>query len=262
VILSPHPDDDVISVGGTIRHLKEKENNLTIIYMVSGNIAVRNEDVIKYLDEQKIEDSNLKASITSNEVDFDTLLTLKTRVREFEAKKAAETLGVPENNLVFLRSPFYETGMIIKHQLKQSDWMPLVKIFEKEKPDIIVVPGESTDPHGTHGKCIQLFRLALTYSRLESVELWHYRGGWEEYTVSEADKIVPFSENVMEKKIRAIKQHKSQLDPVFGGLDPRPFWKRARDRNRHSGKTLELLGVRLKPYTELFKTEIVKKGKS
>jgi glucosamine-6-phosphate deaminase len=258
VVLSPHPDDDVISVGGTIKHLKEKKNDVTVIYMVSGNIAVRNEDVINYLDEHKNEDGNLKSAVKSGDIESEKLFKLKTKVRESEAKRAAGTLGVPEKDLIFLRSPFYETGLIIKRGIRQSDWQPLVEIFEKEKPDIIVVPGESADPHGTHGKCIEIFRLALSNSRFGSVEIWHYRGGWEEYTVSEADKIVPFSEDVMEKKIEAIKQHKSQLDPVFGGLDPRPFWKRARDRNRHSGKMLGVLGVSSKPFAELFKTETAK----
>jgi glucosamine-6-phosphate deaminase len=257
-VLSPHPDDDVISVGGTIKHLKEKRNDVTVIYMVSGNIAVRNEDVIQYLDEHKNEDGNLKSAIKSGDIESEKLFKLKTKVRESEANRAAGTLGVPEKDLIFLRSPFYETGLIIKREIKQSDWQPLVEIFEKEKPDIVVVPGESADPHGTHGKCIEIFWMALNHSRFGSVELWHYRGGWEEYTVSEADKIVSFSEGVMEKKIEAIKQHRSQLDPVFGGLDPRPFWKRARDRNRHSGKILRILGVSSKPYAELFKTEITK----
>jgi glucosamine-6-phosphate deaminase len=258
MILSPHPDDDVISVGETMNHLKEQGNDVKVIYMVSGNIAVRNEDVIQYLDEQKNEDGNLKLSIKSGDIEFEKLLKLKTKVRESEAKRASETLGVPKESLIFLRSPFYETGLIIKREIKQSDWQPLVKIFEKEKPDIIVVPGESADPHGTHGKCIEIFRMALNHSRLRSLELWYYRGGWEEYTVSEADKIVPFSEDFMKKKIEAIKQHRSQLDPVFGGLDPRPFWKRARDRNRHSGKILGILGVSSEPYAELFKTETAK----
>jgi glucosamine-6-phosphate deaminase len=255
MVLSPHPDDDVISVGGTIKHLKEKRNDVTVIYMVSGNIAVRNEDVIQYLGEHKNEDGNLKSAIKSGGIESEKLFKLKTKVRESEAKRAAGTLGVPEKDLIFLRSPFYETGLIIKREITQSDWQPLVEIFEKEKPDIIVVPGESADPHGTHGKCIEIFRIALNHANLGSVELWHYRGGWEEYTVSEADKIVPFSEDVMKKKIEAIKQHRSQLDPVFGGLDPRPFWKRARDRNRHSGKILGIMGASSEPYAELFKTE-------
>jgi len=258
VVLSPHPDDDVISVGGTITHLKEKRNDITVIYMVSGNIAVRNEDVIQYLDEHKNEDGKLKSAVKSGDIEFEKLLELKTKVRESEARRAAGTLGVPEKDLIFLRSPFYETGLIIKREIKQSDWQPLVKIFEEEKLDIIVVPGESADPHGTHGKCMEIFRIALNHSRLRSVKLWHYRGGWEEYTVSEADKIVPFSEDVMRKKIEAIKQHRSQLDPVFGGLDPRPFWKRAKDRNRHSGKILKIMGASSKPYAELFKTETAK----
>jgi glucosamine-6-phosphate deaminase len=258
MVLSPHPDDDVISVGGTIKQLKEKRNDVIVIYMVSGNIAVRNEDVIQYLDEQKNEKGNLKSYIKSGDIEFEKLLELKTKVRELEAKEASETLGVPEKDLIFLRSPFYETGLIIKREIKQIDWQPLVEIFEKKKPDVIMVPGESTDPHGTHGKCIQIFRMALTHSRLGSVELWYYRGGWEEYRLSEADKIVPFSEDVMEKKIESIKQHRSQLNPVFGGLDPRPFWKRARDRNRYSGKILETMGVSSEPYAELFKTETAK----
>jgi glucosamine-6-phosphate deaminase len=258
VVLSPHPDDDVISVGCTIKHLKENRNDVVVIYMVSGNIAVRNEDVIQYLDEHRNGDGRLKSAVKSGDIKSEKLFELKTKVRESEAKRAVGTLGVPEKDLIFLRSPFYETGLIIKREIKQSDWQPLVEIFEREKPDVIVVPGESADPHGTHGKCIQIFRMALNHSRLNSVKLWHYRGGWEEYTVSEADKIVPFSEGVMEKKIEAIKKHRSQLDPVFGGLDPRPFWKRARDRNRHSGKILGIMGVSSEPYSELFKTETVK----
>jgi glucosamine-6-phosphate deaminase len=255
VVLSPHPDDDVISVGGTITQLKEKQNQVKIIYMVSGNIAVRDIDVISYLDTQSSRNDSVKSAIKSGTVDQKKLFDLKTKVREFEAKQATKTLGVPTEDLLFLRSPFYETGLIIKNEITDSDWKPLTKILEEEKPDIIIVPGESADPHGTHGKCIEIFRTALNHAKIGSLELWHYRGGWQEYTVSEANKIVPLSEETMEKKINAIKQHVSQLDPVFGGLDPRPFWKRAKDRNMHSGKTLEILGLSSKPYAELFKVE-------
>ena len=160
-------------------------------------------------------------------------------------------------NLVFLRSPFYETGLIIKQDITAFDWEPLTKIVEKEKPELIMVPGESADPHGTHGKCIEIFRVALNHANVGTLELWHYRGGWEEYTVSEADKIVTFSETVMDKKIKAIKHHTSQLNPLFGGLDPRPFWKRAKDRNMHSSKTLAMLDIRSKPFAELFRVETV-----
>jgi len=255
VVLSPHPDDDVISVGGTITHLKEKQNEVKIIYMVSGNIAVRDKDVLCYLAKQSNEKDSIKSAINSGTIEQKKLFELKTKVREFEAKQATKILGVPTEDLVFLHSPFYETGLIIKNEITASDWKPLTKILEKEKPDIIMVPGESADPHGTHGKCIEIFRTALNHANVGSLELWHYRGGWEEYTVSEANKIVPFSERIMEKKIEAIKQHVSQLNPVFGGLDPRPFWKRAKDRNMHSGKTLEILGLSSKPYAELFLVE-------
>jgi glucosamine-6-phosphate deaminase len=257
VVLSPHPDDDVISVGGTISQLIERGNQVKIIYIVSGNIAVRNRDVINYLDTQPSEDSSLKSKIKSGEIDPRKLLELKTKVRESEAKQATKTLGVPAKNLVFLRSPFYETGLIIKQNITASDWEPLTKLFEKEKPDLIMVPGESADPHGTHGKCITIFRLALNHAKFGTLKVWHYRGGWEEYSVSEADKILTFSETVMDKKIKAIKQHKSQLTPLFGGLDPRPFWKRARDRNLHSSKTLAMLGVNSEPFAELFTVETV-----
>ncbi len=255
VVLSPHPDDDVISVGGTIAQLKEKGNQVKIIYMVSGNIAVRNKDILRYMDKQSRRNDFIKSAIKSGAIEQKKLLDLKTKVREFEAKQATKILDVPTEDLMFFRSPFYETGLIIKDNITSSDWKPLTKVFEEEKPDIIIVPGESADPHGTHGKCIEIFRLALNHSNVGSLELWHYRGGWEEYTVSEADKIVPFSESIMKKKIKAIKQHVSQLDPVFGGLDPRPFWKRAKDRNMYSGKTLEILGLSSKPYAELFKVE-------
>lgn len=257
IVLSPHPDDDVISVGGTINYLQNQGNEIKVVYMVSGNIAVRNKDVIQYLDTHPNKDENVKSAVKSGKVELNKLLKLKTEVREFEAKKATKTLGVPTKNLIFLRAPFYETGQIIKNEITESDWRPLVRIIEREKPDIIVVPGERADPHGTHGTCIELFRLALNRSAIDFLELWHYRGGWEEYTISDADKILPISESVMETKIDAIKKHESQLDPVFGGLDPRPFWKRAKDRNRHSGKTMELLGVSSKPYAELFKVETI-----
>ena len=257
VVISPHPDDDVISVGGTISQLVERGNQVKIIYIVSGNIAVRNRDVISYLDKQPREDKSLKSKIKSDEIDSKKLLEMKTKVREAEAKQATKTLGVPEKNLVFLRSPFYETGLIIKQEITASDWEPLTRIFEKEKPDLIMVPGESADPHGTHGKSITIYSLALNQAKVGTTKLWHYRGGWEEYAVSEADKILTFSETVMDKKIKAIKQHKSQLNPLFGGLDPRPFWKRARDRNLHSSKTLAILGVNSKAFAELFKVESV-----
>ncbi|MEJ2240542.1 MAG: PIG-L family deacetylase, partial [Candidatus Bathyarchaeota archaeon] len=256
LILSPHPDDDVISVGATIKYLQENGNSLKIIYMVSGNIAVRNEDVIKYLNKkQKSKNTDQQLDLKSENFDLEKIFELKSKVRENEAKRATITLGLSENSLIFLESPFYETGQIIKNEIQESDWQPLVKILENEKPDIIMVPGESTDPHGTHGKCIKIFRIAFKKSKIKNLEIWNYRGGWEEYSVSEADRIVTFSEKIMNKKIEAIKQHRSQLDPVFGGLDTRPFWKRAKDRNRYSGKILRSIGVSTTKYAELFKTE-------
>jgi glucosamine-6-phosphate deaminase len=222
--------------------------------MVSGNIAVRNKDVEIYLSKKNKKIFNYG---NLNKKDFNKILKLKTKVREFEAKQAVKTLGLSEKNLIFLRSPFYETGEIIKNEIKEKDWKPLTRLFEEEKPNIILVPGESTDPHGTHGRCIEIFNIALEHSNIDSLKLWYYRGGWEEYVVSEADMVVPFSENIMKKKIEAIKMHRSQLDPVFGGLDPRPFWKRAKDRNRYSGKILETLGLVSESYAELFKTQTI-----
>ncbi|NIR86927.1 glucosamine-6-phosphate deaminase, partial [Candidatus Bathyarchaeota archaeon] len=163
VIISPHPDDDVISIGGTIKLLKDSGNEIATIYMVSGNIAVRDRDVLEYLRQKNDRDKTdrLKNLIISKKIPFKKLLKLKTQVREAEAIEACKILGLPEDSQIFLRLPFFETGMIWKSPVTDRDIVPLKKTLEKESPDIIIVHGEIADPHGTHGKCMDIFSKAL-----------------------------------------------------------------------------------------------------
>ncbi len=247
LVISPHPDDDAICIGNTIRALNENGNIVKIIYVVSGNIAVRNSDVIEYIEQKKLPNI-IKNKILQKTIDYKELLQLKTLVRKAEAIAAEEILGISSENLIFLNSPFYETGTIIKSTITEADINPLIKILDNEIPDIVLVPGEVADPHGTHGKATEIFKIALKKSKATKADLWYYKSAWEEYAIHEANKIIPFDEKGMRIKIDSIQAHKSQLVPLFPGLDPRPFWQRAKDRNQFIGKILKILGLMPKNY--------------
>ncbi|MHA1379125.1 MAG: glucosamine-6-phosphate deaminase [Candidatus Helarchaeota archaeon] len=254
LVVSPHPDDDVICLGNTIRSLKKVGNDVKIVYVVSGNIAVRESDVLEYCEQNNLY-SELKNKIIERTINYNDLLKLKTLVRKLEATTAEGILGLSTEDLIFLESPFYETGTIVKSIITSSDIEPFTKILNAEHPDIIFVPGEIADPHGTHGKAAEIFIKALKKSKLTNVELWYFKSAWEEYALHEANKIIPFDEKNMEIKIKSIKAHKSQLIPLFPGMDPRPFWQRAKDRNLHIGNILKVLGIIPKnyKYAEVFK---------
>lgn len=256
LIFSPHPDDDVICVGATMRLLIDAGNEINVAYMVSGNIAVREEDVLEKLhlliNGDQVE--SIKRKILDKTLPLSKLLKLRAKVRENEAINAARILGIPRDNLFFLKMPFYETGIIFKKPLSSEDVRRVRNIIEEVQPDVIMIPGEITDPHGTHGKCIEAIVKALKKTKMkDKLEIWLYKGGWEEYLIYEVDVIVPFDEKIMSIKIEAIKQHESQLNPMFQGLDPRPFWERALHRNRINGLILKRLGLTSKPYAEFFR---------
>lgn len=242
LVVSPHPDDDVICLGNVIRALAEVGNIIKIIYVVSGNIAVRESDVIDYIEQNKMS-LKIKEQIQQKSIDYKELLRLKTLVRKSEAINAEKILGVPSENLIFLNSPFYETGTIVKSVISDADINPFRAILNHELPDIIFVPGEVADPHETHGKSAEIFKIALKRSKIKKVELWYYKSAWEEYAIHEANKIIPFDESAMKIKIKSIQAHKSQLIPLFPGMDPRPFWQRAKDRNHYIGSILKTLGI-------------------
>jgi len=254
LIFSPHPDDDVISMGATIKLLKENKNRIRIAYMVTGNIAVRDEDVIEYLrvGVERDKFAELRKIIIERKIPLRRILDYKSRVREVEAEKAVKLLGISRGELDFLKLPFYETGLIIKKPLSRRDLEIVMKTIKKAEADIIFTPGEIADPHGTHGMCIGAIETALKKLGIKT-QRWLYKGGWEEYTIYEADAIIPFDEKLMKLKVEAIKKHRSQLNPLFQGLDPRPFWKRTYDRNRRNGEILQRLGLSCKPYAEFFK---------
>jgi len=188
------------------------------------------------------------------EISIKRLLEYKSRVRETEAKNTLKRLKLKNVEIRFLRLPFYETGHIIKKPISKIDIQKVMKTIIETEPELIIYPGERADPHGTHGMCINAIKTALKQLKMK-IECWYYKGGWEEYLIHEADIIIPFNEELMKLKIKAIKEHRSQLDPLFQGLDPRPFWKRAYDRNRENGRTLRRLGLTEKRYAELFKRE-------
>lgn len=257
LVFSPHPDDDVICIGATIKMLNDKGNDIRIAYMVSGNIAVRDSDVIDNINdiiENKEYLDKIVNDIKSGSIEVNELLNLKAKIREIEAYKATGVLGVEKSKLYFLRLPFYETGVIIKKPITNIDIEIVMKVLDEVKPEIIIMPGEIDDPHGTHGKCIETINEALKRMNIEDeLQVWLYKGGWEEYMIYEVDMIIPFNKELMNKKIEAIKMHKSQLTPLFQGLDPRPFWKRALDRNQINGKLLNIIGLTDKEYAELIK---------
>ncbi|MCR6691692.1 MAG: glucosamine-6-phosphate deaminase [archaeon YNP-LCB-003-016] len=256
LIFSPHPDDDVICVGATMKILNDAGNDVRIAYMVSGNIAVRDDDIIEIANEISYNKEDLIENLKLGRIPIKTLMDLKAKVRMMEAINAAKTLGIDEGKIYFLRLPFYETGFIIKNPITEMDVNATIKVIEEVKPEIIIMPGEVDDPHGTHGKCIEIINKSLEKLNLRNeIDMWLYKGGWEEYMIYEANIIVPFNRELMNLKIEAIKKHKSQLTPLFQGLDPRPFWKRALDRNKFNGDILRRIGLIDAEYAELLKRQ-------
>ena len=282
LVFSPHPDDDVISMGGTIIRLVDQGHDVHIAYMTSGNIAVFDHDARRFIDfadrfaarfgqgreAEAIE--TMKGRIDQfldgkkpGESDSDEVLAIKGMIRETEARAAALACGVPSENLSFMNLRFYRTGTITKNPVQPEDVGDIVRLFEALKPHQIYVAGEMSDPHGTHRLCAEAIFEAVrrvrhddptmtpapasmpTGDTLEPFEVWLYRGAWEEWEPHEIEMAVPISPDVLEQKKQAIFRHQSQKDKAMfpGGSDRREFWQRAEDRNRDTARTFDAMGL-------------------
>ena len=261
LVFSPHPDDDVISAGGIVRKLQQNGNDILVAYQTSGNIAVFDHEVRRYLDflrrtaddfgygnEQLLsflgEVDNFLARKTPGEMDPRLVLMLKRHIREVEAVSAIDTLGLRPEQARFLNLPFYQTGTVRKDPIGERDIEIILELLEERRPELVLVAGDLSDPHGTHRMCKGAIDRALERYTGEAPEVWLYRGAWQEWSITEADILVPMSEEELRLKISAIFKHQSQKDRApFPGVDEREFWQRVEERNKATARTVDQLGL-------------------
>ncbi|HYW13770.1 MAG TPA: glucosamine-6-phosphate deaminase [Longimicrobium sp.] len=261
VVFSPHPDDDVISMGGILNKLHKNGNDITVAYQTSGNIAVFDHEVRRYLEflnrfsrDFAVGDGSIEAltgrmeqfldSKHPGQVDIPEVQTMKQRIREAEAVSGIETFGMSRENACFLKLPFYQTGKVRKDPIGPQDVRITLELLEDEKPELVFVAGDLSDPHGTHRMCLEAVMRALDEYSGPSPEVWYYRGAWQEWPVSEADVLVPLSEEELSTKILAIYKHQSQKDKApFPGQDDREFWQRVEERNTGTARIVDRLGL-------------------
>ena len=268
IVFSPHPDDDVISMGGTIRRLVQQNHDVHVAYETSGNIAVGDEEVTRFMHfingfNQIFADS--KDSIISNkykeiknffankkESDFDTrdILTIKGLIRRGEARTACTYNDIPLDHVHFLDLPFYESGKIEKLPMTEKDVEVVRALFQKVKPHQIYVAGDLADPHGTHKKCTDAVLAAIDEEKkagaewLKDCRIWMYRGAWAEWEIENIEMCVPLSPEELRAKRNSILKHQSQMESApFLGNDERLFWQRAEDRNRATASLYDKLGL-------------------
>ena len=264
ICFSPHPDDDVISMGGILRKLVENDNEITVAYMTSGNIAVFDHDVRRYVDvverlanDGRIDRQAVDALVTHarealaakhpGDVDAPEVLDLKRVIREAEAVSGLETVGLSASASRFLNLPFYRTGQVRKDPIGPADVAIVRRLLEEVGPDLIFVAGDLSDPHGTHRMCKEAIDAALAGLRAAGralPEVWLYRGAWQEWSVADATWLVPLSQDELRLKIQAIFKHQSQKDSApFPGQDEREFWQRVESRNKDTAAMLDRLGL-------------------
>lgn len=266
VIFAPHPDDDVISMGGTFIRLVDQGHDVHVAYQTSGNTAVWDTDVLRYVEfaldfNNSIgEDTSKLKSIYSemrkflnrkkpNEIDLTEIRKVKGFIRKSEAYAGARYAGLEDRNIHFMELPFYETGKRVKNPLKETDIKITMDLLQEIKPHQVFAAGDFDDPHGTHIVCFRIIlealkRLRKTDKWTKNCWLWMYRGAWDEFETHEIEMAVPLSPNEVHKKRHAIFQHQSQKDlPVFPGDDEREFWLRAEERNRETAANYHKLGL-------------------
>ncbi len=257
IIFSPHPDDDVISMGGTFDRLVEQGHDVHIVYQTSGNIAVSDEEALKFAEvsnDLNYKDSGANKIIidlkTKMEYDIDSIevRSLKGLIRRKESIASTRSLGLVDKNVHFLDLPFYETGKVKKNKLSEEDIKIMINIISEIKPHQIYAAGDLADPHGTHKVCLDALFIALeqlkTEKFMDDCWVWLYRGAWHEWDIHEIDMAVPLSPDQVNKKKQAIFYHQSQKDGVmFQGDDTREFWMRAEDRNKETAKKYNDLGM-------------------
>ncbi len=268
LILSPHPDDDVISMGGTFDRLIKQGHEVHVAYQTSGNIAVSDEESLKFaevsmeinVDSKKVKDiiKFIKNKKRNEHIDSLEVRNLKGIIRKRESLAATRYLGLSDENVYFLNLPFYETGTIKKGNLKDEDINIITSLIEKIKPHQIYAAGDLADPHGTHKVCLDALYKALKVLKNEKYMndcwVWLYRGAWHEWESHEIEMAVPLSPDQILRKRHAIFYHQSQKDGVmFQGDDAREFWVRVEDRNRLTAKKYNDFGLADYAAIEAFK---------
>lgn len=264
LVFSPHPDDDVISMGGTLIRLVEQGHKVFVAYMTSGNIAVFDHDAWRFTDYAaafnslfKIDEKQtyqVKERVRTfldkkspGQSDSDDLLKIKSLIRETEARAAALACGIPPEQLEFMNLRFYRTGTIAKAPIHSEDIDDIQNLIKKLNPFQIYVAGELSDPHGTHRVCAEAIFEAVRRARTkgDTSEIWLYRGAWEEWEPQDLERVVPLGPEELERKKMAIFRHQSQKDRAMfpGNSDRREFWQRAEDRNLGTARIFDQLGL-------------------
>ena len=257
IIFSPHPDDDVISMGGTFIRLVEQNHDVHVAYQTSGNVAVHDDVVLQNIDTARElglgdtfdEVASIIASKKKGKPEPRKLLDIKGAIRRAEARAAVRSFGLnPDTNAHFLNMPFYEAGGIKKGEITDKDIEIIVKLLRDIKPHQIYAAGDLADPHGTHRMCIEALLEALDRTQdddwRKDCHLWLYRGAWMEWNLGLVDMAVPLSPSEMLKKRHAIYRHLSQKDIVpFPGSDTREFWQRAEERTQNTAQLYDKLGM-------------------
>ncbi|HET9064197.1 MAG TPA: glucosamine-6-phosphate deaminase [Gemmatimonadales bacterium] len=264
VCFSPHPDDDVISAGGILRKLHLNGNRIVVAYMTSGNIAVFDHDVLRYVEvlerlaaderlgRRKVDalTANVRAFLETKapgQVDSAEVQDLKRIIREGEAISGIETLGISRDGARFLDLPFYQTGAVKKNPIGPADVRIIRELLEEVHPDLVLVAGDLSDPHGTHRLCKDAVDAAIAEAYPAGSarpDVWLYRGAWQEWPVTEATWLVPLAQEELALKIQAIFKHQSQKDSApFPGQDAREFWQRVEARNKETAGLLDRLGL-------------------
>ncbi|MBS1681711.1 MAG: glucosamine-6-phosphate deaminase [Bacteroidetes bacterium] len=265
LIFSPHPDDDIISMGGTFQRLVDQGHEVHVAYQTSGNIAVADDEALRFV--EFVIDFNSKFNLKNEstdklyyeangslekkkkgEKDTDAVRAIKGLIRVSEAKNTCRFVGVPQENIHFLNMPFYETGAVQKRPLGEEDFKLVVDVIREVKPHQIYAAGDLADPHGTHKVCLDAVVEAL--QRLKSEPFmkdcwtWLYKGAWAEWDIDLIEMAVPMSPDQVMRKRMGVFKHQSQKDGVvYQGNDAREFWQRAEDRNRATAQLYNKLGL-------------------
>jgi glucosamine-6-phosphate deaminase len=267
VIFSPHPDDDIISMGGTFMRLHDQGHEVHVAYQTSGNIAVTDEFVTRFIDfavgfEDMFGIDNHKsqeilqaarayiAHKQPNQADTPEIRSIKGLIRRCEAKATCRYVGLTDDRAHFMNLPFYETGAIEKNPMGEEDVLITMELLRKIKPHQIYCAGDLADPHGTHKVCLDIIFESMRRIKaagddwVKDCWVWLYKGAWQEWDISEIEMAIPMSPDQVMKKRFGIFIHQSQKDMVpFQGSDSREFWQRAEDRNANTADQYAQLGM-------------------
>lgn len=265
LIFSPHPDDDIISMGGTFQRLTDQGHEVHVAYQTSGNIAVADDEAFRFV--EFVKDFNQQFQINSpdaekifidtdsflqqkksGEPDIQELRFVKGLIRKGEARNTCRFVGIPDENIHYLNLPFYETGTVEKKPIGEDDIKIITSLVQQIKPHQIFAAGDLADPHGTHKVCLDGILAALANIKhldfMKDCWLWLYKGAWAEWDIDAIEMAVPMSPEQVLRKRYGIFKHQSQKDGVvFQGTDNREFWQRAEERNRATAELYNKLGL-------------------